>query len=84
MRFEYVCFLKVKEEKERLKADVAELRTLSNKLQQDIGQVNLHPTSSEKITTNNKSSIRSSSRSDKFDHTANLMDAKNIQILFDA
>ena len=30
---------KVKEEKERLKADVAELRTLSNKLQQDIGQV---------------------------------------------
>ena len=31
--------LKVKEEKERLKADVAELRTLSNKLQQDIGQV---------------------------------------------
>ena len=37
----------LKEEKERLKADVAELRTLSNKLQQDIGQVN-HPTSSEK------------------------------------
>ena len=31
--------VKVKEEKERLKADVAELRTLSNKLQQDIGQV---------------------------------------------
>ena len=73
----------MKEEKERLKADVAELRTLSNKLQQDIGQVN-NPTSSEKITTNNKSSIGSSSHSNKFDHTANLMDAKNIQILFDA
>ena len=33
--------VKVKEEKERLKADVAELRTLSNKLQQDIGQVGM-------------------------------------------
>merc|ERR1712051_1074670 len=34
-----LSFRQVKEEKERLKADVAELRTLSNKLQQDIGQV---------------------------------------------
>merc|ERR1711936_1248480 len=32
-----LSFRQVKEEKERLKADVAELRTLSNKLQQDIG-----------------------------------------------
>ena len=37
-----IIMVKVKEEKERLKADVAELRTLSNKLQQDIGQVGIY------------------------------------------
>ena len=33
--------LQVKEDKERLKADVTELRNISNKLQEDIGQVSL-------------------------------------------
>ena len=52
---------KVKEEKERLKADVAELRTLSNKLQQDIGQVesssSLHQKSSCQILLKRKHSV---------------------------